>query len=81
MSALLFVLQRDQIDILVDTKAIGCAAMAKVWPLVHLPAIICGRGPAASDDLLLDPGSSGTRSCRTYVLLAPFRFRRLTLPR
>jgi hypothetical protein len=46
VSALLFALLRDRISIRVDTRAIGCAGVAKAWPLVHLPAVLCGRGAA-----------------------------------
>jgi hypothetical protein len=51
VSALLFALRRDKIDILVDTRAVGCSGLSKLWPLIHLPAILCGRGPVA---LILD---------------------------
>jgi hypothetical protein len=67
MSALLFALQRGKIDILVDTKAIGCSNMAKAWPLVHLPAIVCGRGPAA---LILDVALRSATMAATFDELA-----------
>jgi hypothetical protein len=52
MSALLFSLRRDRIDVLADSCAFGFpGGVAKVWPIVHAPAVICGRGPAG---LLID---------------------------
>jgi len=51
MSAILIALRRDRIQVLADTKATGYASVAKVWPILHTPAVICGRGPAG---LLID---------------------------
>jgi hypothetical protein len=41
--------------------------MAKAWPLVQLPAIVCGRGPAA---LILDVALRSATMAATFDELA-----------
>lgn len=45
MSALLFALRRAEIIVLADTRAAGYARVGKVFPIVHVPALMCVRGP------------------------------------